>query len=104
MPLLPSPSPNLAGTPVLPRARNATRVLFHEPSSPLERDHPDKRWPTSSSSRHRACITCIPQAVHEAPFPTCSSDEMPMYHHVKKLMYVVRVDEPSPVFGNMLLE
>jgi Mn-containing catalase len=27
-----------------------------------------------------------------------------MYHHIKKLMYVVRVDEPSPVFGNMLLE
>ncbi|HVA49119.1 MAG TPA: manganese catalase family protein [Pirellulales bacterium] len=27
-----------------------------------------------------------------------------MYHHVKKLMYTVRVDEPDPVFGNMLLE
>jgi Mn-containing catalase len=28
----------------------------------------------------------------------------PMYHHVKKLMYTVRVDEPDPRFGNMLLE
>jgi Manganese containing catalase len=27
-----------------------------------------------------------------------------MYHHVKKLIYTVRVDEPDPRFGNMLLE
>jgi len=27
-----------------------------------------------------------------------------MYHHVKKLMYTARVDEPDPKFGNMLLE
>jgi len=27
-----------------------------------------------------------------------------MYHHVKKLMYTVRVDTPDPQFGNMLLE
>ncbi len=27
-----------------------------------------------------------------------------MYHHVKKLMYTVRVDAPDPRFGNMLLE
>lgn len=27
-----------------------------------------------------------------------------MYHHIKKLMYVVRVGEPDPRFGNMLLE
>ena len=27
-----------------------------------------------------------------------------MYHHVKKLMYTVRVDGPDPKFGNMLLE
>jgi Mn-containing catalase len=27
-----------------------------------------------------------------------------MYHHVKKLMYTVRVDEPDPAFGNMVLE
>jgi Mn-containing catalase len=33
-----------------------------------------------------------------------SSMELPMYHHVKKLMYTVRVDEPDPRFGNMLLE
>lgn len=27
-----------------------------------------------------------------------------MYHHVKELMYTVRVDVPDPSFGNMLLE
>jgi Mn-containing catalase len=27
-----------------------------------------------------------------------------MYHHVKKLMFTVRVDEPDPQFGRMLLE
>jgi Mn-containing catalase len=27
-----------------------------------------------------------------------------VYHHVKKLMYTVRVDAPDPKFGNMLLE
>src|SRR5678816_566289 len=27
-----------------------------------------------------------------------------MYHHVKKLMYTVRVDAADPAFGNMLLE
>jgi Mn-containing catalase len=27
-----------------------------------------------------------------------------MYHHVKKLMFTVRVDEPDPKFGRMLLE
>src|SRR4026208_1621882 len=27
-----------------------------------------------------------------------------MYHHVKKLMYTVRVETPDPAFGNMLLE
>ncbi len=27
-----------------------------------------------------------------------------MYHHVKNLMYTVRVDQPDPRFGNMLLE
>ncbi|HEX7361455.1 MAG TPA: manganese catalase family protein [Bryobacteraceae bacterium] len=27
-----------------------------------------------------------------------------MYHHLKKLMYTVRVDAPDPSFGNMLLE
>src|SRR5438270_7425084 len=27
-----------------------------------------------------------------------------MYHHIKQLMYTVRVDSPDPHFGNMLLE
>src|SRR5437763_1898713 len=30
--------------------------------------------------------------------------EIPMYRHIKKLMYTVRVDQPDPAFGNMLLE
>lgn len=30
--------------------------------------------------------------------------ESDMYHHVKKLMFTVRVDAPDPRFGNMLLE
>jgi Mn-containing catalase len=33
-----------------------------------------------------------------------SQSSIQMYHHVKKLMYTVRVDEPDPRFGNMLLE
>jgi Mn-containing catalase len=28
----------------------------------------------------------------------------PMYHHIKKLMYTVRIGTPDPRFGNMLLE
>jgi hypothetical protein len=28
----------------------------------------------------------------------------PMYHHVKKLMYTVNIEEPDVRFGNMLLE
>ena len=35
---------------------------------------------------------------------TSPQTESAMYHHVKKLMYTVRVDEPDPKFGNMLLE
>jgi Mn-containing catalase len=27
-----------------------------------------------------------------------------MYHHIKKLMFTVRIGEPDPRFGNMLLE
>lgn len=27
-----------------------------------------------------------------------------MYHHIKQLMYTVRIDAPDPAFGNMLLE
>jgi Mn-containing catalase len=27
-----------------------------------------------------------------------------MYHHVKQLMYTVRIGAPDPRFGNMLLE
>src|SRR6476646_11632022 len=52
---------------------------------------------------------------HAGRFPLCSSipaahrtilavERGFMYHHVKKLMYTVRVDAPDPAFGNMLLE
>jgi Mn-containing catalase len=27
-----------------------------------------------------------------------------MYHHIKQLMYTVRIGQPDPRFGNMLLE
>jgi Mn-containing catalase len=30
--------------------------------------------------------------------------EAHLYHHIKKLLYTVRVDSPDPKFGNMLLE
>jgi Mn-containing catalase len=36
--------------------------------------------------------------------PSLELLDLHMYHHVKKLMYTVRVDEPDPKFGNMLLE
>ena len=36
--------------------------------------------------------------------PLSPANEATMYHHVKKLMFTVRVDEPDPRFGNMLLE
>ena len=44
--------------------------------------------------------------VRAMPPSLCASSykRCPMYHHVKKLMYTVRVDEPDPAFGNMLLE
>lgn len=32
------------------------------------------------------------------------NQRLPIYHHVKKLMFTVRVDEPDPRFGIMLLE
>src|SRR5579875_2374546 len=34
----------------------------------------------------------------------CHERSAIMYHHIKKLMYTVRVDQPDPRFGNMLLE
>ena len=40
----------------------------------------------------------------EASNDNHSNNEAIMYHHVKKLMYTVRVDAPDPKFGNMLLE
>ena len=43
------------------------------------------------------CDRACPDALYSAQVSS-------MYHHVKKLMYPVRVDEPDPKFGNMVLE
>jgi Mn-containing catalase len=46
----------------------------------------------------------------DSPFKSLMEDEqslaeeVTMYHHVKRLMYTVHVDQPDPAFGNMLLE
>jgi manganese catalase len=41
----------------------------------------------------------------QKPFANSTTFERrSMYHHVKKLMYTVHVDDPDPRFGNMLLE
>src|SRR5581483_2143067 len=34
----------------------------------------------------------------------CLQTRGAMYHHIKQLMYTVRIDQPDPHFGNMLLE
>ena len=36
--------------------------------------------------------------------PTITNTKPNMYHHIKKLMYTVRVQDPDPRFGKMLLE
>src|SRR6478609_2264759 len=41
---------------------------------------------------------------HWASIFNRSAPEVILYHHVQKLMYTVRVDEPDPRFGNMLHE
>ena len=45
-----------------------------------------------------------PSTAGRVPAPCHPNIRCPMYHHIKKLMYTVRVDEPDPRFGNMLLE
>src|SRR3954466_16170937 len=54
---------------------------------------------TSRSRHRRNNASCL-------GFPTTHpfAGESFMYHHVKKLMFTVRVDEPDVRFGNMLLE
>ena len=49
------------------------------------------------------------QLANNRPFPAVSGllaifQGQHMYHHIKKLMFTVRVGEPDPRFGNMLLE
>ena len=45
-----------------------------------------------------------PKAISAGPGPTKLPARHSIYHHVKKLMFTVRVDEPDPRFGNMMLE
>src|SRR5204862_1264688 len=55
-----------------------------------------KELPASLRNRHAA-----------APLRNITGglpEDQLMYHHVKKLRFTVRVDEPNPRFGNMLLE
>src|SRR4051812_33648612 len=54
---------------------------------------------------------CAKRAYSEGQFaPACDPPAKPkgssalMYHHIKKLMFTVRVGAPDPRFGNMLLE
>src|SRR6187551_3600306 len=49
-------------------------------------------------SWHRTCCRWSPHSL------LLAGHGGSMYHHVKKLMYTVRVDTPDPAFGNMLLE
>jgi Mn-containing catalase len=61
------------------------------PGSLLSESHP-RAW-----NEQRAA------SLDDHSFP-CPAKGRPMYHHVKKLMFTVRVDEPDVRFGNMLLE
>jgi Mn-containing catalase len=45
----------------------------------------------------------LPHSCQRAVYPRCEK-EFVMYHHIKKLMYTVEIDEPDPKFGRMLLE
>src|SRR5204862_5195569 len=42
--------------------------------------------------------------MHPANPVRAAEHTAPMYHHIKKLMFTVRVGQPDPRFGNMLLE
>lgn len=52
----------------------------------------------------RSAVRNMPVSVTRYSPITRSHAGIHMYHHVKKLMYTVCVDEPDPRFGNMLLE
>src|SRR4051794_23005173 len=45
-----------------------------------------------------------PKIPNRLPPLSISYDPSRMYHHIKKLMFTVRVGQPDPRFGNMLLE
>src|SRR5512145_2248481 len=56
------------------------------------------------SQEHFACAPACCREEARLPPVNPQQDEGDMYHHVKKLMYTVRVGTPDPKFGNMLLE
>src|ERR1019366_4039441 len=62
---------------------------------------PDRQPRTWGSTYHR-CI--LMPARDLLPFPPSPQHKprMRMYHHIKKLMYTVRVGEPEPAFGKEL--
>src|ERR1044072_5961804 len=51
--------------------------------------------------REAACVVLLRSSPTEHPVFFSGGC---MYHHIKQLMYTVRVDDPDPRFGNMLLE
>src|SRR5579871_6306805 len=62
-------------------------------------DHePDCRGTFFPADLHSQEV-CLPDPAHR-PDPRRSS----VYHHIKKLMYTVKVGTPDPRFGKMLLE
>src|SRR5271165_453242 len=46
----------------------------------------------------------MPAISRTAPEGVVPAGQLRMYHHIKQLMYTVRVDSPDPRFGKMLLE
>src|SRR5712691_1126944 len=59
-----------------------------------------REWALGTLVRDDPCPSSASPSTHRFT----QSREVSMYHHVKKLMYTVRVGAPDPTFGNMLLE
>jgi Mn-containing catalase len=60
----------------------------------------------SSYERPAYALSAPPDTLSNllSPFGLWSALKRAMYHHIKKLMYTVRIGVPDPRFGNMLLE
>ena len=76
-----------------------TKESRSSPHSP----HP-RGWLKISSSRRWGMSQQGVQAEHRPANDGENNQRKFIYHHVKKLMYTVRVGTPDPRFGNMLLE